>query len=377
MNIVIAGGGLQGISSARSLKEAGCKVGLWTIPGDPALKSSAVDYFGFESYTDNIASLTLFLKDNKADAVIPMSDDYARNLAANKRYIENLSGCRAAVPDIDVLETASDKQRLMNFCERNGFPHPLTVSSESLSENIPDDLPFPLLIKPNISVGSRGIVCVHDIEELRHHLPEVTAKYGACHLQEYIDSKRPYYNVMVFRDSHGKCTHSAVLEIIRYYPLRGGSSSMCRSIKSDRLTNLCADVLCRMDYYGFADFDVLQTDDGDYRIIEINPRVPASLRGAAISGVNFPLVIASDILGKDVEPQHYAPGKTLRFLGLDIMWFLSSPSRFKSKPSWFRFIGKDIYYQEGGIADFKPMIASLKSNLDKIEFKNGRIRKKA
>lgn len=46
-----------------------------------------------------------------------------------------------------------------------------------------------------------------------------------------------------------------------------------------------------LDWVGFADFDVLRTKNGDFKIIEINPRVPASIRAAEISGVNFPALI--------------------------------------------------------------------------------------
>lgn len=45
------------------------------------------------------------------------------------------------------------------------------------------------------------------------------------------------------------------------------------------------------------DFDILQTKDGDFKIIEINPRVPASIRAAEVSGINFPALIVNDILG--------------------------------------------------------------------------------
>ena len=108
-----------------------------------------------------------------------------------------------------------------------------------------------------------------------------------------------------------------------------------------------------------ADFDVLKNDKGEYLIIEMNPRVPASLRAAAVSGVNFPELIVNGCLGLPKRRYDYTPGKKLRYLGLDIMWFINSDKRFSCKPSWFNFFGKDLYYQEGGIKDFKAMCFSL------------------
>lgn len=58
------------------------------------------------------------------------------------------------------------------------------------------------------------------------------------------------------------------------------------------------------------------------------------------------------------------------------MWFMTSNERFQCTPSWFKLIGKNIYYQEGGLKDLKPMLYSLFSNLKKIEFRDGKLRKK-
>ena len=231
-------------------------------------------------------------------------------------------------------------------------------------------------MKPNHSVGARGIVKVATPDSLRTVIDRVSASFGECHVQEYVEGGRPYFNVMLYRDARGRCINYAILEIIRYYPLQGGSSSMCRTVDIPELADLCMRLLDAIGYVGFADLDVLQTADGDFRIIEINPRVPASLRGAYVSGINFPALIVADALGENVSGYKYKPGKTLRYLGLDLMWFISSPDRFRSRPGWFRLWGRDIYYQEGGCADWRAMFASLAANFNKVEFKGGRLRKK-
>ena len=61
----------------------------------------------------------------------------------------------------------------------------------------------------------------------------------------------------------------------------------------------------------------------------------------------------------------YVPGRILRYLGLDIAWFISSPERFRTKPSWFNFVGKNIYYQEGGLKDWKAMVCSIYEGIKK------------
>lgn len=140
---------------------------------------------------------------------------------------------------------------------------------------------------------------------------------------------------------------------------------MCVTVENEKLLGICKRTLEKIDWKGFADFDVLEKEDEDYKIIEINPRVPASLRAAAISGINFPEIIISDILSNTYPHYEYKTGNYLRYLGLDIAWFLASPKRWSIKPSWFRFISKDIYYQEGGIKDWRAMWTSMVEGVKK------------
>lgn len=371
--VLIIGGGLQGVSTARSLKTAGYKVGIWCPKNDYACKSSALS---FKGCGDINTDLIPFLNQNKVDVIIPMSDEMTLFLSSNKNKFESEVKCKIAVPELDVLKIASNKLQLMKFCRDKGFPHPETLSDRDLKEKSKNNFNFPALIKPNHSVGSRGITKVYSHEELLEKLPIIKEQYGDCHIQEYIGGERPYYNVMLYRAKSGNCLGYSILKIIRFYPTGGGSSSMCQTVDDPTLVNLCMSVLTELNYVGFADFDVLQTENNEYKIIEINPRVPASLRGAAVSGVNFPAIICGDALGESIPETIYRPGKTLRYLGLDVMWFLSSPNRFKSKPSWFKFFGRNIFYQEGGWQDLRPMLASLWSNLNKLEFKNWKIQKK-
>ena len=152
---------------------------------------------------------------------------------------------------------------------------------------------------------------------------------------------------MLYRDANGQCHNCAIIKIVRVYPIGAGSSSCCISVENDELLSICKDALDKLNWMGMADFDVLQRKDThEYKIIEINPRVPASLRAAYISGINFPETIVLDTLGERYHSDEYTPGKTLRYMGIDLLWFLKSPKRFKSSPSWFRFFGKNIYYQD-------------------------------
>ena len=188
---------------------------------------------------------------------------------------------------------------------------------------------------------------------------EIIEEYGECTLQEYIASKDYYFNAMLYRTADGSYGNYTITKIMRYYPIKGGSSSFCMSIENSRILEICKKTLDKLNWVGFADFDILEKGDGDYKIIEINPRIPASVHAAAISGVHFGEMIVKDLTDGVLPHYTYTPGMQLRCLGLDIAWFLASPNRWRCKPSWFKFFGKKLHYQEGGGKDFLAMCTSI------------------
>ena len=364
LRVLLLGGGLQALSVARSLNEIGCIVTDFIDEKDYVAKCKFIDYKVFSPLFADENNYKQFLYDYLSKypqkVIIPMSDKLSDLLSRNKEEIERLFEVQCAIPEYGIFKVAYDKWELLKICAEYNLPHPRTMLLyENNLEIAAKYVGFPALIKPNKSVGARGITLVNNMDELSFKYLAVQKSYGNCTLQEFIDNQGPYYNVMLYRDRNGRIVNHTVIEIIRYYPVKGGSSCFCRTIKNNELIKLCAQTLEILMWIGFADFDILQNKNGEFKIIEINPRVPASIRAASISGVNFPSLIVNDLLNNPLQSYDYQEGMFLRYLGLDIMWFLASPERFKAKPSWFTFIGKKLYYQEGGYKDLWAMLFSI------------------
>lgn len=364
--VLLYGGGLQVLSIARSLKACGNITGVLVYTENIVKHSAFVDiYQSFElSIEDSLDTLIECIIQNRYEIIIPTEDEYATLLSKNKTIIEQNTSAKCAIMDWEIYKVASDKAKLLKFCEDNSIPHPKTVPIGGSYDDVVAKVGFPSLIKPNKSVGARGITPVLNIYDLQTKVPQIVAEYGECSLQEFINNDH-YYNVMLYRRNSGEYGTSVVTKIIRYYPIKGGSSSCCITIQNKEIINLCKKTLDKLKWVGFADFDVLEKGEGDYRIIEINPRVPASVHAAAVSGVNFGEMIVEDYLNNQLVNYEYVPGRILRYLGLDIAWFISSPERFRTKPSWFNFVGKNIYYQEGGLKDWKAMVCSIYEGIKK------------
>lgn len=378
--LLLDGHTVQSISVARSLKEKGYhtiafieqKLSYGYVSRYiekkiicPVLKKDSQKYQHF---------LYSFLKENAIDIIIPMYNDSAEFLSIHKKEIETQFHVLCAIPEYQTFIKAHNKEFLMNLCRLNNFPHPKTDRIElDRIEEIIQYVGFPALIKPNISSGARGITIVNNAQELIEKFPLISKEFGDCTLQEYIDHTGIYYNVMLYRDKSGICHYPLIIKIMRYFPIKGGTSCYCETVENYQLASICQNVLDSLNWIGFADFDIMESKNGDYKIIEINPRVPASIHAAYISGINYPEIIIKDLTNKQIPSYKTNKNKSMRFGGLDVMWFIFSPKRFSFKPSWFKFFGKNISYQDGSIKDPLPMVMGIISGV--LKYLNPSFRK--
>ncbi len=272
------------------------------------------------------------------------------------------------MPDPDVFMKGYDKNRLMAVCQENGYPHPLTIdlSKNDVESSTFESFPYPGLLKPNLTSGGRGMMLVNNHDELKKVYPAIHEQYGECHLQQFIPSGGKQVKVQIFVDKNHNMCYSSVIWKQRYYPVNGGSSCCNVTIDNPEIVEICAAVLKKIQWIGFADFDLIENPTtGELLIMEINPRIPACVRSAFKSGVDFATMIADATLGNPLRQYEYKSGIRLRHLGFEILWFIKSPNRFKTTPSWFKFFGKDVYYQDWLKNNLSAFIYGTWGNLKK------------
>lgn len=300
------------------------------------------------------------------EVLLPLYDPSAEFLSKNKDVL--LKHALFVVPDHLIFAEGFEKNQLMALCRRKDFPHPRThdLIPDKLKEAV-DYVGFPSLIKPNITSGGRGMSIVNSEQMLQSKLGPTMEVFGNCTLQEYIPFGGKQYKVQLFRDEEGKILNTTVVEKIRFYPENGGSSCCNLSIDAPELVELTTEILKALNWEGFADFDLIEDPrDGVIKIMEINPRLPACIKASFNSGVDFAEMYMDYCLGNTIKTYQYEPGKYLRYLGLDLLWFLKSDKRFKTSPPWLKFFGRKVFYQEGSIRDPLPFLFGTWSSFKKL-----------
>lgn len=297
------------------------------------------------------------------DFILPTDDVSSEILTAHKDQLQAYT--RLPVVEHDIFMKARDKSLTLKVAMRHGVPCPTTFFPDEESiESIAENAAYPVLIKPNVSSGARGIILVDSKPDLAATYRRIKAAFGECHIQEYLPKGGLQYKADLFLDTQQNLKAGIVYSKLRYFPINGGSSIVNRTVLNPQILENAHKILKAMGWYGFADFDFI-TDprDGLPKIVEINPRVPACFRITLAAGIDFPLMIAKLALGQAIpEKVGYRMDVYLRYLPLDILWFLKSPERFTAQPSFFRFFGKDLHDQIISLRDPGPIVGFCLEN---------------
>jgi predicted ATP-grasp superfamily ATP-dependent carboligase len=306
--------------------------------------------------------------------ILPGDDFSAGLLSADKDRFAAYT--RIPVVPFTTFMKARDKAQTMRLAMREGVPCPQTYfPDEEKVEEIAEKAGFPLLVKANISSGARGISLVERREDLESTYQRVKAEYGECHIQEYIPRGGLQYKADFFLDMKQELKAAIVYSKLRFFPVSGGSSVINRTVHHPEIVWNASKLLKAMGWYGFADFDFI-TDprDGVAKVMEINPRLPNTFRIGLAAGIDFPAMIAKLAMGQDIEKANgYKLDVYLRYLALDALWFLKSPDRFSTVPSFFKFFGANLFDQILSFKDPGPTVGFVLENL--IAFSNRASRK--
>ncbi|WP_195461317.1 ATP-grasp domain-containing protein [uncultured Alistipes sp.] len=308
-----------------------------------------------------------YLGQNPQDLIIPLFNDTAEFASKYKTEIE-ATGCKVEIPSWDVFIRGHNKESLMEICRDLRIPHPHTANPSTVGyETAIAYVGYPCLIKPNLGAGAKGIKFVRNREDFVKHYDEIVSRFGESTIQEFIPQTGIQLKVQIYRGENGEIVASSCYEKCRYYPVDGGTSTCNKVISRPDLVDRYSKILDVLGWVGIADFDCIEDPrTGEILLMEMNPRVPGTIKATFLSGINLAEIMLCHALKKPFHKYDYKEGFYMRNLATEIIWFWTSEDRFSSKPSWFRFIGKNTFYVDGSWRDPLPFLGGFLNGLNKF-----------
>lgn len=337
--LILEGYARQCLPFMRSFKKHGCTVTvLCNSKMDLAYVSRYADnkIIGIcdpERYEESEKYICNLIKTGEFDLVLPLVDFSARILAENKEELSKYA--IIASNEKQVFEKAQDKLSVMKVCMENGIPCPKTffdLAEEKLNDV---ELSYPVVVKPRRGCGAKGFHCFSSQNELIEFLSNNAFEENV--VQEFIPSSKSVLAVNLFIDNNGVVKTSFTYACHRWFPLKGGTGTLNELVDRPDAVKICIDLVKILNLRGYIGVDLMDDPrDGIPKVIEVNPRILACAKIAFDGGVDFAEFILQDSFEAKVEERlDYDFGRRVRMSQTDILWFLKSPDRWRTNPSWF------------------------------------------
>jgi carbamoyl-phosphate synthase large subunit len=288
LNVLVPGaGGPAAINTIKSLRLSKFDGQIVSTDSDPL---SAGFFLSDSYYVVPIVSdksfidvLIKIIKKNNIKVLMPSSGYDIYQYSINNQLLSEM-GVQAVVSRKEVLDVCQDK--LLSFKKlSNIFPFAFsTLYFEQIDK-------FPVIAKPRFGKGSKDIIKIEDLTDLKY----VTAKYNNMIFQEYLPGVE--YSVDVLSDLN----ENPLIAIPRIrIQTKAGISVKGKINRNQYIENLCMDLAKHLGIKGPCVIQLKQSESGELKIIEINPRFGGGTFFSTLAGINFPALILDMVCNKEI-----------------------------------------------------------------------------
>jgi NAD(P)-dependent dehydrogenase (short-subunit alcohol dehydrogenase family) len=280
------------------------------------------------------------------DVVVPVTTRSIQGLARQPDGFA--SGLRRHIPCSEAIDVAKSKARTTALAGAIGIPVP--ESFERLEPDTIEDwaqtskVQLPLVVK-FADDAHPGVWSPADRYRIVRSIDELSREYRRMHrvgpyplVQEYVEGGG--YGFFAVTDSRGEPVVTFCHRRLREYPITGGPSTLCESIRDPVLIDLGTRLLRALDWRGVAMVEFKRARDGQYRMLEINPRYWGSLPLALVCGVNFPQYQVELALGRSPSQPAYPVGRKMRFFLPDLLAVVETARRNGAASAFGTYLGE-------------------------------------
>ena len=287
MNILITGaGGAAAVSIWKSLAQEHeiymadidpCAAGLYLVPAKRRMLIPTGDSDEF------IPTLFNICQEKQIELLIPTVDTELLPTAVHATKFTS-KGIKVPISSAKTLEFCRDKYKLLQFCEDTG----LTPSFTLLTEKTAEFINFPYFAKPRLGAGSRGAMIIPDSKALAQ-LPQDNSYL----IQELLPGEE--YSVDVYIHSNG---HPLAAVPRLRMKIDSGIAVGSQTKINPHLSSIALKIAQKVGINYVANIQFKADAEGEFKLLEINPRFPGTLPLTAAAGIDIPRLLIKDIQGE-------------------------------------------------------------------------------
>ncbi|MBZ4646264.1 MAG: hypothetical protein JG777_1753 [Clostridia bacterium] len=296
------------------------------------------------SFLDFLRSKDI-IKTIKGTILIPTNDKAVCFIAKNKNILEK--DFIVPTPSWDIIECSIDKRLAHSIAMKHDIPTPNTFfpKDENELKNFMNNIQFPVIVKPAMvhkfykNAGAKAFLAESESELLR--LYRETCKIidpSEIMIQELIPGGPELLYTFGSFFKNGKTVAGWSGRKIRQKPMDFGDCTLAESIFEPEVMNIGSTFLKAIGYYGISEVEIKKDPrDGKFKFIEMNPRTWLWHSLAIRTGVNFPYILYSDIIGEKT-PELTSFEEHVKFIHLYTDLYIAMKCIFKGDLSLREYI---------------------------------------
>ena len=276
----------SGSQACKSLMEEGIETIL--VNSNPATIQTDIDTADkvyVEPLTPEIVAK--IIEKEKPDAILPtMGGQTGLNVATGLSEIGALEGIKVIGSSVETIRNVEDRDLFGNFMMKLNEPIPKCRAVESLDEALEavDEIGYPIIVRPAFTLGGTGGGVAHNQEEL---IEVATRGLDMSFInQVLIDEsvlgwKEFEYEVM--RDKNDTCIIVCNMENFDPMGIHTGESIVFAPAQTlndadhQKLRDASIKIIRALQIQGGCNIQfAVNPENGDYKVIEVNPRVSRS-----------------------------------------------------------------------------------------------------
>ncbi len=250
-----------------------------------------------------IERITTIHQQENIDVLIPNFDAELFSFMKNEQRLKAL-GIHTFLPTLKQFQER-EKDKLPEFGKKYDVKVPDSLNMGSLNQlsNVEEKFDYPVVVKGQFY----DAYVAYNEDQAKQAFHKISAKWGfPVIVQEFINGTE--VNVVALGDGNGNTM--AAVPMRKQYITDKGKAWGGITLSDEKMMTLTRSIIQKTKWKGGMELELIKTQNGDYYLVEINPRIPAWVYLAVGAGQNIPEALIKLALGWDVQPlTEYKIGK--------------------------------------------------------------------